>query len=219
MVLRFKKTPHGFAKLLAISFFISALLTILINFDTGAVSWPQSDNLNAVCRILQSNCLAEDFFTNSSSDITPRLPYVYFLSGITKIANNGIAGGLAVMKALLLVLLPIAISLIFIVAIYEHIGNKVKALWVVSPVNIIAIISAPLFVYFLHSKFALIFSIAWWKPLTFEPTAQNFSLLLTISGFLFVWLDRKSIGVIFIIVGTVIHPAVAIFSSVFCAEE
>jgi hypothetical protein len=216
MISKFKKKKHfGLVKLLAISVFISAILVILTYFKTAAVSWPQSDNLNGVCRILQSNCLAEDFYTNSSSDITPRLPYIYFLSGITKIANNGIGGGLAAMKALLLVLLPIAISLIFIVAINEHIGNKDKAQWVVSPANISAIVSAPLFVYFLHGKFGAILSIAWWSPLTFEPTPQNFSLLLTISGFLFVWLDRKSIGVIFIIVGTVIHPAVAIFSSVF----
>jgi hypothetical protein len=215
MILKFKKNYSGFYKLLAISLFISAILIILTYFNTTAVHWPGSENLNAVCRLLQSNCLTEDFFTNSSSDINPRLPYVYFLSGITKIANNGIAGGLAVMKALLLVLLPIAISLIFIVAINEHTANKGKVQLVASPANIIAIISAPLFVFFLQSIFAKILSIAWWSPLTFAPTAQNFSLLLTISGFLFVWLDRKSVGAIFIIVGTVIHPAVAIFSSVF----
>jgi hypothetical protein len=215
MILKSKKINSGFAKLLAISVFISAILVIFTYFNTSAVYWPQSDNLYAVCRLLQSNCLAEDFFTNSSSDITPRLPYIYFLSGITKIANNGIGGGLAVIKALLLVLLPIAISLIFIAAIKEHMGNKVKPLWVSSPANIIAIISAPLFVYFLHGRFSVHLSIAWWPLLTFEATAHNFSLLLTISGFLFIWLGRKSIGAIFIIVGTVIHPAVAFFTSIF----
>jgi hypothetical protein len=227
MILKFKKNYSRFVKLLAISLFISAILAIVTYFNTPAVYWPQSDNLYAVCRLLQSNCLAEDFFTNASSDISPRIPYIYFLSIITKIANNGIGGGLALIKALLLILLPIVISLIFIVTINEYIRNKDKAQygvwgvrlgaveWRRSPANIIAITSAPLFVYFLHSKFAKILSIAWWAPLTFEPTAQNFSLLLTISGFLFVWLDRKSIGAIFIIVGTVIHPAVAFFSSLF----
>jgi hypothetical protein len=216
MISKSKKKNHsGLAKLLAISFFISAFLIILINFNTGAVSWPQSDNLYAVCRLLQSNCLAEDFFTNSTSDISPRHPYIYFLSGITKIANNGIGGGLAVIKALLLLLLPIVTSLIFIVAINEHMRNKSKARLVVSPANIITIISAPLFVYFLISKFGAYLSIGWWGPIGFGPDPHNFSLLLTISGFLFLWLNRKSTGAIFIIVGTIIHPAVALFSSIF----
>jgi hypothetical protein len=216
MISKFKKNPHfELTKLLAISFFISALLITLINFKTGAVSWPQSDNLYAVCRLLQSNCLAEDFFTNASSDISPRLPYIYFLCTITKIANNGIGGGLAVIKALLLILLPIVTSLFFIVAINEHSGNKAKAQLVVSPANIIAIISAPLFVYFLISKFAPYLNIAWWGPIGFDATPHNFSLLLSISGFLFLWFNRKSIGAIFIFAGTVIHPPVALFSSIF----
>jgi hypothetical protein len=210
--------PHsGLARLLALSVFVSAALVILLNFKSTAVTWPSSDNLPEVCRLLQSNCLTEDFFTNASSGITPRLPYAYFLSKVTKIAHNGIGGGLAVIKALLLTLLPVAVSLFFIAAIKTHAENKDKdkdkEQWVASPANLIAIISAPLFVFFLQGKSGAILSVAWWAPLTFEATAQNLSLLLTISGFLLIWLDRKGTGVIFIALGAVFHPAIGLFSS------
>ena len=105
------KIPAGLTKLLAISAFVSAILICLLNIKSTAVTWPSSDNLPGVCRLLDATCLANDFFTSASSGATPRFPYIYILREITRIVNNGIGGGLAVVKAFLLAFLPIAISL------------------------------------------------------------------------------------------------------------
>ena len=215
LVKNFKKNQPEIAKLLAVAVFVSTVFIYILNFKSSAVTWPASDNLPSVCRLLLSTCLAEDFFTNASSGTTPRLPYAYFLSEITQISNNGIGGGLAIIKSLLLILLPAAASFLFIASIKTHMDHKERNEWVASPANIIIVASAPLFVFLLQGKLGTFLSVAWWAPLYFDATAHNVSLLLTISGFLLVWSGGKSIGAASIILGAVVHPAVGLFASVF----
>jgi hypothetical protein len=215
MIKELKTIPAVLAKLLALSAFVSAIFIYFLHYKSTAVTWPSSDNLPGVCRLLEATCLANDFFTNASSGTTPRLPYIYFLSEITRIVNNGIGGGLAVIKAFLLAFLPVAISLLFFASIKTHTEYKTEEQLIASPANILAAVGAPLFVFLLQGKIGILLSVAWWTPLYFDATPHNISLLLTISGFLIMWLGVKSLGAIFICLGAVVHPAVGLFSSVF----
>ena len=206
--------PKSLIKLILISVFFSAFFIWLLNFKSTAVTWPASDNLPAVCRLLDATCLSNDFFTNASSGTTPRLPYVYFLSKITLIIDNGIGGGLALVKAFLLVFLPIAVSLFFFISVKTHTIHKSENKWIILPEAIIVAVLAPLFVFILQGKIGALLSVAWWIPLYFDATANNFSLLLTISGFLILWVGCKSLGAAFVFSGAVFHPVIALFSSV-----
>lgn len=202
-------------KLLALAGLVSASFVYYLNFPNSSVTWPANDNLAAVCRLLDANCLREDFFTNASSGTTPRLPYVYLLSEITRIANNGIGGGLAIIKSLLLILLPVVCSFVFIASIKTHTDNQGKNQWSMSPANIITITISPLFVYLLQGKVGLLLSVAWWPPLNFEAHAHNVSLLLTLIGFILLWFEKKYLGAAIVILGAIIHPVVGLFASIF----
>lgn len=215
MFKKLKKIPAGLIKLLTISAFVSAIFICLLNLKSTAVTWPSSDNLPGVCRLLDAACLTNDFFTSASSGTSPRLPYVYFLSIITQIVDNGIGGGLALVKAFLLAFLPIAVSLFFFASVKTHTERKGEEQWVASPENIMAAVCAPLFVFLLQGKIGALLSVAWWMPLYFDASAHNVSLLLTISGFLILWLGGKSLGAAVVFLGAVAHPVVGLFSSVF----
>lgn len=215
MLKNLKGAQPVLVKLLLVFIFVSTGFIYLLNFKGTAVTWPASDNLPGVCRLLQANCLAEDFFTNASSGVTPRLPYAYFLSEITRISNNGIGGGLAVIKSLLLILLPAIAAFLFIVSVKTHIDCKGRNEWVISPVNVVIVASAPLFVFLLQGRVGAYLSVAWWAPLYFDATAHNVSLLLTILGFLLVWGGVRVIGAAFVILGALVHPAVGLFASIF----
>jgi hypothetical protein len=210
---KLKKIPAGLVKLLMISAFVSAIFICLLNLKSTAVTWPSSDNLPGVCRLLDAACLSNDFFTSASSGTTPRLPYVYFLSKVTQFVDNGIGGGLALVKAFLLAFLPITISLLFFASVKTHMECEGEDQWVLSPENILAAACAPLFVFFLQGKIGALLSVAWWMPLYFDATAHNVSLLLTISGFLILWLGGNSLGALLVFLGAVAHPVVALFSS------
>lgn len=58
-------------------------------------------------------------------------------------------------------------------------------------------------------------SVAWWVPLYFDATAHNVSLLLSIVGFLLLWVRAGVIGAVFVILGALVHPAVGLFASIF----
>lgn len=147
--------------------------------------------------------------------MTPRLPYIYFLSEITRISNNGIGGGLAIIKSLILILLPATAALLFIVSTKTQIDFKGVNEWAISPLNVVIIANAPLFVFLLQGRVGMDLSVAWWPPIYFEATAHNFSLLLTIFGFLLVWGGGKVAGAVFVFLGALIHPVVCLFASIF----
>lgn len=58
-------------------------------------------------------------------------------------------------------------------------------------------------------------SVAWWSPMNLGATAQNTSLLLSLLGFLLVQ-SGKWMGAIIIFIGGILHPAVSLFSTLFC---
>lgn len=68
---------------------VASLFIYSIHFFSTALTWPAIDNLPAVCRMLDSTCLSSDFFTNASSELNPRLPYIYLLSILTDASGNG----------------------------------------------------------------------------------------------------------------------------------
>lgn len=216
MVKETHNIPDEQKKLIAISAFISATFILLVNLNSAAVTWPAIDNLPGVYRQLDPTGLANDFFTNASAGKTPRLPYIYVLSLLTKAVDNGIGGGLAVVKAVLLILLPIVVSLLFFASIKTHMEDKNKKN-ITSLTSILVAVGAPLFIFLLQGRIGALLSVAWWVPLYFDATPHNVSLLLTIFGFLMLRLGGKclGVGVILVFLGAIIHPAVSLFSSVF----
>lgn len=201
----------------ALSAVLSSIVVYLLNIQGTAVTWPALDNLPAVCRILDDSCLINDFFTNASSGLTARLPYVYFLSEITRLADNGIGGGLSVIKATLLGLLP-ALMVFFVFAStnfhtskHVSVGGDER----IPPSIIFTAISAPFLIILLQGRVGSLLSVAWWPPLNFDATAHNVSLLLSLIGFAFIHCRSNLIGAIFVFFGGVVHPAVGLFSSIF----
>ena len=195
-------------------FSVLASISIVI-FSTGSqnqVSWPSIDNLPAVCRLLDRSCLMHDFFTNASYDFNPRSFYIYTLAFITKILNLGVAGGLVFIKALLIICMPIVALVFFTSAIERDYGYKSNYL---KYFQYLILASFPIALYLIINDAGKHLSIAWWRPLTFEPTAQNFSLLLTLlAGILFLRNKKISAALVFFIAG-LYHPSVALLSAIF----
>jgi len=199
-------------RLLVLSALVSALCACLLNFGSDAATWPATDNLPAVCRLLDSSCLAGDFFTNASAGLTPRLPYVYFLAGLTRAIGHGVAGGLPAVKALLMVLLPAMFSMVVVASFLAHGAGKRR----LSPATLLAAFAAPVLVVLLQGELGEFLSVAWWKPLTLDATPHNLSLLLTLAGFCWIGLGAGVGGAMFVFAGGIFHPVVGLFAAFFC---
>ncbi|QWD98825.1 hypothetical protein C2740_01690 [Polynucleobacter sp. MG-5-Ahmo-C2] len=204
-------------KLVLMSGFISAGLILLSNFQTSAITWPSTDNLPAVCRMLDSACLTSDFFTNASSVITPRFPYTFLLSGVTSLVPFGLGGGLAVIKGVLLAFLPALWCMVLIYIAIFSLRNP-KFYWLDNyfkvQLGVLALI-IPAIIFLLQGSLGLKLSVAWWPPLSFDATPQNFSLLICLfSSWLYSLNKRFLCGFLFFW-GGIIHPAATIFFAIY----
>ncbi|RDB35092.1 MAG: hypothetical protein DCC88_11915 [Spirobacillus cienkowskii] len=212
-----KKNNKSVLALVMFSAVVSSIIVYFVNIKKTAVTWPAIDNLPAVCRILDKTCLLSDFFTNASSDLTPRSPYIYVLSEVTRLVDNGIGGGLAVIKAILLALLPALMGLVIFASINLHASKNVliKNNKHMSPSLIFTVIAVPILILSLQGKLGVALSVAWWMPLYFDATPHNVSIFLTLIGFVFIYCRYNLTGAIFVFLGGIIHPAVGIFTSIF----
>jgi hypothetical protein len=213
-----KRCGAAKARLFVLSALASALCSCLLNFTSDAATWPATDNLPAVCRSLDSGCLANDFFTNASAGLTPRLPYIYFLGGVTRAAGHGIAGGLPVVKALLMALLPALFSAIVMASVVALAAgrNQDAARPGLRPSLLLAAMAAPVLVFLFQGELGALLSVAWWKPLALDATPHNLSLLLTLAGFSFIGLGAGVAGAVFVFAGGIFHPVVGLFATAFC---
>lgn len=207
------RVPSG---LILLSAICTSLLLYYINFDVSAITHPAVDNLPAVSRMLNKDYLAADFFTNASSTINPRSPYVYLLTAITYLYDDGIGGGLSVMKSLLMFLLPLAIIIASWVSTSAAYGFAPSAGYDQKSRNYLVVcVLAPMLVFFLQSRFGTLLSVAWWFPLYFDGTAQNLSIALALLGFSSILYQRFILGALLILLSGFIHPAASIFTSIF----
>lgn len=207
------RVPSG---LILLSAICTSLLLYYINFDVSAITHPAVDNLPAVSRILDKDYLAADFFTNASSILNPRSPYVYFLTAITYLYDAGIGGGLAVMKSLLVILLPFAIILASWISTNIAYGVTQNDNYDQKSRNyLIVCVLAPMLVFFLQSRFGTLLSVAWWFPLYFDGTAQNLSIALALLGFSSIPYQRPMLGAMLVLLSGFIHPAASLFTSAF----
>lgn len=167
--------------------------------------------------MLDSSCLANDFFTNASSGITPRLPYIFVLGEITRAIGNGVGGGLSVVKALLLAFIPAVMTFVIVASISSHTitNNEDVAKHGPFPATIFAAIGSPILIILMQGEVGAGLSVAWWVPLYFEGTPHNFSLLLTLIGFSLICVGASFIGAMIVFIGGIFHPAVGLFTSVF----
>jgi hypothetical protein len=191
---------------------VASLFIYSIHFDSTALTWPAIDNLPAVCRMLDSTCLSSDFFTNASSEPNPRLPYIYLLSILTDASGNGIGGGLAIIKSILLAIMPFTLTIVVATATQassDLVSESRK------PTLIIASVIAAIIVVLLQGKIGALLSVAWWPPLYFDATPQNVSFVLTLIGFLLIIHKQRLAGAILIFSAGVVHPAICIFSTIF----
>jgi len=194
------------------SILISINIVILSIAGENHISWPAIDNLPAVCRLLDPNCLANDFFTNASYEFNPRSFYIYTLALITKILNIGVTGGLVFIKVLLIISLPIAILFTFIYSIKNNYGNDSN---LVKINQFLILVSFPMAIYFALNGGGAYLSVAWWTALTFHATAHNLSLLLTLLGGILFLKKYKKLASLMIFSAGIYHPSVALLTAIF----
>lgn len=191
--------------------FLSALASVLLVYSNQwlvpALTWPAVDNLPAVCRALSDSCLSTDFFTTASATVNPRTPYIELLAMLTGFVDQGLGGGLAMVKSIVLFGLPMTVTVFLLTALHRHMPD------IAPSVNLLACIIVTLLVYLLQGDVGKWLSVAWWVPLGFDATTHNLSLLLTLAGFCLVQF-RPMTGGLLILMGTLFHPAVGLFMSV-----
>jgi hypothetical protein len=200
------------SRLLVLSALVSALCTCFLNFTSDAATWPAIDNLPAVCRMLDSTCLASDFFTNASSGTTPRLPYIHLLAGLAQMMGHGIASGLQVIKALLMAFLPALLSMLVVASVLAHSVDRRH----LSPAVLLVAIAAPVMVVLFQGELGALLSVAWWRPLSVDATPHNLALLLTLAGFFLIGLGARTAGAAIVLAGGLFHPVVGFLSAIFC---
>lgn len=194
--------------LLLICLVLTALLVYAKQFKGAALTWPAVDNLPAVCRLLNPNCLRSDFFTNASSDNNPRLPYIHLLAWLSNASGLGIGGGLTIVKAILMAALPMVWLFMLTRAVRQHDRQNDR----VSVPQ--ACVFGTLIVVLLQGKLGSYLSVAWWPPLGFDPSPQNASLLLTLAGWATVSSRFTWLGALAILGGGILHPITALYATV-----
>lgn len=193
-----------------------SLALYFIHFKSTALTWPAVDNLFAVCRLIDSTCLETDFFTNASSSLNPRLPFINIIYGLTNLADNGIGGGLALAKSFLIIMLPSVILVFFFLTIFnDHKIHSLNLSFQNNPALFCVGLLSSLIVLLLQSQVGDFLSIAWWKPLYFDSTPQNFSIFFGLLGMCLLVCDKYWLSCVFIFISGMIHPAVNIFVMTF----
>lgn len=206
-------------RLIIASCLISSIAIQIKNIGSPALVWPALDNLPAVCRLLDPTCLLEDFFTNSSIEMNPRLPYVYMVSWMTGILGSGLGSGLAVMKGLILAVLPclMAAFILSSVAVQKSGQNTFTLNSIKFQEISLFALCIPVITFVLSGFLGDYLSIAWWRPIGFEATSGNTALLLALLGYLFMFFNKQIIGVITILIAGIIHPVMCFYTSIFCS--
>lgn len=208
---------NAFFKVLTTVMLICSGYMLSEYFGQSAVVWPASDNLPAVCRYLDPNCLTTDFFTNASSDLNARSPYSVFLSQLTIAAHNGLGGGVAIIQSLLLVTVPALAALIFVnaVATFSSSNPQFKDGAPYWRKLTLASLLALVFVYQLSDNMGRDLSVAWWHPMTFAGSANNFSIMMGLLGGLLLSRRYLVLGSLSVFLSGIFHPAAGLFTIVF----
>lgn len=185
---------------------VSASLYVLAQHAlTPALTWPAVDNLPAVCRLLAPDCLANDFLASTSVTPNPRLPYIYLIAQLTLWSGTDLGGGLTIMKSLMLVLMPMVAVLFLVRVTRVHLPD---APLLALPGCLLALAAMVL----MQGDAGAWLSVAWWRPLGFDPTPHNLGMLLTLAGFCL--LHRfAAVGGMLVFTGTVFHPAMGLLTS------
>ena len=112
--------------LVVITAVASSLWVYTAQYMMPTLTWPAVDNLPSVCRMLSVDCLTTDFFTDASSDTNPRMPFIYLVTALTSVLDNGLGAGLSLLRAVLLVCLPMAFAGFLLVGVHRHMIGRIK---------------------------------------------------------------------------------------------
>ncbi len=184
---------------------LASLYVLAQQFITPALTWPAVDNLPAVCRLLDPACLAGDFLASTSATPNPRLPYIHLIAQLTLLAGQGLGGGLTIMKSLMLLLMPMVVVLFLVRVIRVHLPDAPLPAVVGGLLALVAMV-------LMQGDVGVWLSVAWWRPLGFDPTAHNLSLMLTLAGFCALPRSGAACGLL-VFAGTVFHPAMGLLTS------
>jgi len=176
-----------------------------------AFEWPTADVFFALERAKDPHFLIHDFFTNSSSDISPRTPYMWFIIALTRLLQTDYYTILFVLKTLLVVFLPVLVfwMLAAIPLGCEDRPQAVCKKYIILAIGI-AICQWPPLVD--EVQYAI------WRPLPPLGVPQGIAYLLVVTGWLLFQRDTRTgyvLGSVTLFVATLIHGANTIFVSGF----
>jgi hypothetical protein len=184
------------------SFFILFISALFFVWNDAVLTWPGIDNLPAAKRFLDSEFLKNDFFTNASSDISPRTPFVYCLLALQYLFGNF---ELAYLSIKLVCILNPALYYLVIARSLKNVYGENNYLFI-SVAVILGII-------FLQCSLVRFLIVAWWPPVWFNPNPQNLAITLSLLGIIFY--KKKLLCIALISAATIVHPVVSFLNVLF----
>lgn len=193
---------------------LASLWGLLRTFGDSALTWPAIDNYPALCRMLQPQCLPSDFLAEASGEVNPRSPHVAILYFFSRLRGGDPDQGFALAQSVVPIVLPalmvVTLSLLIINLCLN--SERKPTLWLLdSPHRIRAVGLLVLAMYILILDIGgRYLAIAWWQPVTYLATPQNFSLILGLTATVLLLKVRLLSSVTLWFAAGVIHPPIAL---------
>ena len=191
---------------------LSSGIYIYFNENLTAFEWSAMDMGPFWERQANSDFLKNDFFTNASSDLSPRHFFGGFISILSRWLDAPWYSVVYFFKLFLLLLCP--------VLVYKALESVAIFLSERNEINMLAKLTLMLASVILlkQEEFLAVFAIAWWKPITFQTTSAAFSFFLCLLNFITVgqreWIFLCGRSVIWVL-AILFHPAIAVFMFIF----
>ncbi len=174
-----------------------------------AYTWGEQDMMPFFERVFDPNYLANDFFTNTTTQKNPRWVYGYFIVAISWLTNLSWYKSLYVLKLILCIVNPILYYKVILVLLRKYVDKA--AMSRVSPVILFLVV---LMVFL--DNFRDFFTIASWLSYTRAIQANSLALVFCFIAILFKERGSKSIIYsAFFFLACLMHPVVGFLGIMF----
>ena len=187
-----------------------SLLYFILKVKTGYL-WPAADMYPFFERQYDATYLANDFYTNSiSNEKNPRWIFGLFIIYLADFLNIGWYSVFYYITVLLVFIIPALFYISIFLMLKPHLKQEqLKLAQLILMFGIMFLIYPPI---------NGIFSIAWWRPLFMQTTAQSLSLAIGLVAIIFSQFNSKKLitsGCIFFAISAFLHPPQALFCFAF----
>jgi hypothetical protein len=188
-----------------------------------AYEWPAVDMAPFVSRQLDSEFLANDFFTNASSAPNPRHVFGHVLTALARLLGDDWYAALFAFKCAVVALLPVLWYLVISGFVrqwhdgkpsdQQHHGAGDDRAANSAAVRVGALVAFAAVLLVVRPRWATQFSIAWWSPFDPQATSANASLLAGLAGSVIATNQgpMRRLAVVLWALSSALHPAIGLF--------